>query len=229
MRNSCQYLDRTCFLCVTGPNVSLLNAQMCWILSKLIPRVHILYVHVFLPRYSQFWSRNTSSYYTWRSYLHRNMCIFIIPVTFAWHLNPPPRHCHAGRAGLRLAVYIEFKSRDQDFALQTPSSWIPVDICVWWLLFQISVTPSVLFRCHLDSGLRFNFLKDYCGNFLSPPAPPPRRLAFSRWSWENAWQTDTSITCNVVTVGSRLQMRTSMCESRSCVRVCVYFVWFRLD
>lgn len=42
---------------------------------------------------------------------------------------------------------------------------------------------------------------------------------------EAAWQSDTSITCNVVvTVGSRLQMRASMCESRSCL--CVFLCDF---
>lgn len=94
------------------------------------------------------WSKNTSTYCTRQPYLISIVCIFVIPVTFAWHLNPPPRRCHAGRTGLRLAVYIGFKSQDQNFPLKTPSSWISVDIYVWWLLFQIGVTPSMLFRCH---------------------------------------------------------------------------------
>lgn len=149
------------------------------------------------------------------------MCILVIPVTFSWHLNPPPHCSHGGCTGIRLAVYIGFKSQDQNFLLKTPLSWIPVDIYVRWLLFQIGVTPSMLFRCHLDSGWRFNFPQRLLLKFP---------LASSRWSYENvslseaAWQTDTSITCNVMTVGSRLQMRAWMCESRS--HMCI-FVWLR--
>lgn len=150
------------------------------------------------------------------------MCIFVIPVTFAWHLNPPPHRSRAVRTGIRLAIHIEFKSQDQNFSLKTPSRWIPIDICVWWLLFQIGATPSVLFRCHLDSGLRFNFHKDCWGNILWSFRDGAEKNASDS---EAAWHADASITCNVVTAGSRLQMRASMCESRS--RLCVF--WCELD
>lgn len=106
------------------------------------------------------------------------MCIFVIPVTFAWHLNPPPHRCHAGRTGIRLAIYIGFKSQDQNFSSQNT-----LELNSRWHLRPVIAisdrrdTYSMLFRCHLDNRLRFNFHKDYCWNFL---------LAFSRWSWENA-------------------------------------------
>lgn len=80
--------------------------------------VHILYS----SKPFTLWSKNTSTYCTRQPYLISIVCIFVIPVTFAWHLNPPPRRCHAGRTGLRLAVYIGFKSQDQNFPLKTPSS-----------------------------------------------------------------------------------------------------------
>lgn len=62
----------------------------------------------------------------------------------------------------------------------------------------------MLFRRRLDGGLRFNFSKDRCGNFFASSffLMESRKM---RVRAEAAWQTDTSITCNVVTAGSPMQ------------------------
>lgn len=69
-------------------------------------------------------------------------------------------------SGIRLAVFkfefqnLEYSSWNKKNALDE----IPVDIYVGRLLFQISATSRLLFRCHLDRGRRFSLCKDYCGN-----------------------------------------------------------------
>lgn len=71
------------------------------------------------------------------------------------------------------------------------SSRLPGDIYDGWLLFQIGVTPSMLFRCHLDIGWCFNNSRHQCGN--SPGE-----------SW---WRCSADRL-----VGLRLNMRAGACE-----------------
>lgn len=51
----------------------------------------------------------------------KNVYFCLIPVTFVWHLKPPPHRSHAGHTGIRSAIY-GFKSQDQSVPLKTPLS-----------------------------------------------------------------------------------------------------------
>lgn len=218
------------------------NNQMCCTHSTHNPRV-------FESIFSMYclYCKHTSSYYILQSYLIRNVCIFYntCDICLAFESMSTSSSCRAYMNRIsRLYRNSNLRIRIPLFK-KTPSSWIPIDIYVLWLLFQIGVTPRMLFRCHLDSGTRFNFHKDYCGNlpplaffFLDgveknarPSVKPPGRLTrplhVMLWQWGVGANEGPAARVRVDRVRAHFDadqirsVRAFVCELFACFRRCL--------